>query len=130
MVCITKLSPVSLDAVTRVVEVFLVRMNAIPYPENSDAARKQIILQLKAILTNYKDAFKSCMGAVLDVLSKALLDSYQDVKIDTSELVCQFCNVMPDYISHNSKALVKSLVVNVKHRLKTVRKSAILVHTS
>lgn len=127
MVCLKKLSPLSLDSIARVVEVFASRMNAIPYPETSDTARKEIIVQLKFLLTDYKDAFKSCMGNMLDMLSKALLDSYPDVKIETSELVCQFCKAMPDHIALNAKSLVSSLVANVKHRLKTVRKAAIVV---
>jgi dynein assembly factor 5 len=125
--CIERFTPISTDTVSRVVEVLLGRLNAIPYPESSEEVRLQIISHLRSLLKDYKDAFRSCMGTVLDVLGKALLDKYPEVKRETSELICEFCLKMPDHISLNGKTLVKALATNTKHQHTKIRKTTIVV---
>lgn len=128
--CIEKFSPISQDCVTRVVEVLLGRLNAIPYPETSEEVRLQIIVHLRVLLKKYKEVYRSCMGAVLDVLGKSLLDKYPEVKRETSELICEFCQTMPDHIALNGKNLVKALSANIKHQHAKIRRSTIVVRSS
>lgn len=125
--CLEKFAPVALDSVSKVVEVLLSRLNSVPYPETSEEVRLMIISQLRSLLKLYRDSFRSCMGIVLDVLGKALLDKFPEVKRETSELICDFCQTMPDYISLNGKNLVKALAANIKHQHTKIRKVTITV---
>lgn len=128
--CIDKFSPISLDCISKVVEVLLGRLNAIPYPETSEDVRLIIICHLRTLLKHYKDSFRICMGVVLDVLGKALLDKFPEVKRETSELICDFCQMMPDYIALNGKTLVKALASNIKHQHTKIRKITVIVDLS
>lgn len=120
--CLSSFAPSSSDTLSRIVEVLLGRVNAVPFPETSEEVRLIIVTMLKAILRDSPEVFKSCMSAVADVLSKVLTDKYPEVKREAAELVSLFCAKLPDYIGLNGKSIVRSLCLNTKHQHAKVRK--------
>lgn len=87
-----------------------------------------IIQQLKVLLSKYPDAFKAVSSSLADVLAKALLDKFPDVKKEGAELVSLFCKQLPMHAGLNAKGIVKSIGANAKHQHAKVRKSQVEVN--
>jgi len=115
-----------IEMISAILKCFISRLNAIPYPEQSEELRLNIILSLRKILKlGYKLAIQKNLPDLTFMISKTLADAFPDVKKESSNFVMDLSREMKDRLGDHASAIAKALVINFGHNHAKVRKITI-----
>lgn len=109
---------------TLIVEKLFSRVQRLPYPENIEEIRLEIV-KLSIVLVELFDiGVRKSMKLVQEALSSLLKDKYAEVKKMCCGLIEKLCEKYPIEFSLNIKDVLFSLVVNCQHSHYKVRKDS------
>ena len=112
----------SIEVQTLVIEKLFSRVQKIPYAENIEEIRLEIVRIAIALIEVFETGVRKCMNFVQESLCSLLKDKFADVKKLCCELIEKLCNKFPLEFSMNIKDILFALVVNCQHSHYKVRK--------
>ena len=102
------------------------RVKLIPYAEDSEEVRIQIVDLLAKLLKLNKFEMLKVMSDLSISLSSLLMDTNPEMKVLAADLACDLSQALKDKCGGYMKGVVSSLVKNVGHQPAKVRKASLL----
>lgn len=90
-------------------------MNKIPYAEQSEEVRVQLIDLLETCLTSDKFTFVPHLSVIAQMLAKAIADSNPEMKQKAALFAGRLCRELPNNVGIYMQATVQSLAANLTH---------------
>lgn len=122
--------PLNIKESFELLKVLCLRVNEIPYPEQGEELRLQIVELIQLILLqhlNNKEFLQQCSEIILTTMSKGFQDSFPAVKRCWSEIIVTIAPQIPYPIHLHHKILLKGLLPNCGHQHHKVRSLTINV---
>jgi hypothetical protein len=111
------------EMITAILKSFFVKFNVIPFPEQSEEMRLNVILTLRKLLKKgYKFSFQKNLADIAFMISKALTDQFPDVKKECSQLIIEMSTELKGSLGDHAAVIAKSIVKNFGHQHWKVRK--------
>jgi len=111
------------EMITAILKAYAIKFNVIPFPEQSEEIRLNVLISLRKILKKgYKFSFQKNLADMAFLLSKALTDQYPEVKKECASLIMDMSTELKNSLGDHSLNIAKALVKNFGHQHWKVRK--------
>jgi len=111
------------EEVNFIIPVLLSRINNIPYPEESEELRLQIVQILRTLVKKFPNELLPFLSDSFVAFSKAALDAFPDVKKETAAVLIELCQQYPNKVEAYCKPIILPLLKNLSHQHSRVRRA-------
>jgi hypothetical protein len=98
------------------------RMSKLPYPENSEEVRVELINLLDLCLETDSTQFVPNLGSICVMMGRALQDQNPEMKIAGGLLAGKICIALKNNAGGYMKGVIEAMIGNLAHQHSKVRK--------